>query len=246
MKDAGYRDLTEEEYALLMNYGCVRDEDEVAQEVRRESEWISEKLSILRDAQPFWKIVKRFHLESGKVYHWLRDEYPKAFPEADGFPAEYECSAARRVLARRLEEITRPDYGNRKRPLLTPRGREWKTRLSNLVNVARKRRSVDSESYADVANSGGIWIAPAAIAAFAVVGMTREVEEGGFGFSPRKTEEERRSDGGAVNLSSNGSGMGVTDVLILNAMFNSGSAEAASCDVDGSKAGCATASSSDS
>lgn len=180
VKDAKYRDLSEDEYRILLDYGCVYDEVSLKTRLDREIAWFEEKKAILDGASGFWKFYQRSKLEYESIPEWFGKEYRTKFPDGNFWYGGHSHAQTTETVNARLAALRDPSFGRFPRPLMTNRGKEWRSRLSDLVNVARNRRSVDSESYADLRDSGGIWLAPSAIAAFAVIGMTSSAEAGGF------------------------------------------------------------------
>lgn len=178
-------ETTEEEYRLLLDYGCVYAQDEhLKKRVADELAWFEAKKAILDDAAGFWGFMKRFKLEGEPIARWFDDEYKKAFPDTTFGYLGWDYVQTVNVVNKRIAVLGNPEFGSPEWPLETVRAKEWRNRLWSLVNEIRKRRSTEggSSDYSDLSDMGGIWLPASVIATFAAMGMSTPASEGGFSF----------------------------------------------------------------
>lgn len=178
-------ETTEEEYRLLLDYGCVYAQDEhLRKRVADELAWFEAKKAILDDAAGFWGFMKRFKLEGEPIARWFDDEYRQAFPDTTFGYLGWDHVQTIHIVNKRIAVLSNPEFGSPEWPLETVRAKEWRNRLWSLVNEIRKRRGTEegASGYSDLSDVGGIWLPASVIAAFAIAGMSTPVGEGGFSF----------------------------------------------------------------
>ena len=177
--------ITEDEYRLLLEYGCVYEQGErLRKRVADELAWFEEKKAILDDAAGFWGFMKRMKLEGRPIADWFDVEYRNAFPDGTLAYCGWDHPQTTDVVNRRIGHLGNPEFGSPAWPLETVRAKEWRHRLWGLVNEIRKRRRTEegASSYSDLSDMGGIWLPASVIAAFALSGMSTPADEGGFSF----------------------------------------------------------------
>ncbi|MFZ3233313.1 MAG: hypothetical protein WA194_07520 [Patescibacteria group bacterium] len=185
LKKVSYNAITEDEYRLLLEYGCVYEQGErLKKRVADELSWFETKKAILDDAAGFWGFMKRMKLEGRPIADWFGVEYEKEFPDGTLAYQGYDHAQTTTVVNKRIAMLGNPEFGNPEWPLETVRAREWWKRLKDLVYDIRKRRGTEggSSDYSDLSDVGGIWLPASVIAAFAISGMSIPANEGGFSF----------------------------------------------------------------
>lgn len=178
-------ELSNDEYAILFEYGCAYVQGvHLQNRVRAELSWFEEKKAVLDGAAGISGFIKRGKLEGRPIADWFDVEYRKAFPDGTFEYLGYDYPQTVDAVNRRMELLKDPEFGNPSQPLLTLRARAWRNRLDDLVGQIRDRRPSEGirSDYSDLMKSDDIWLPIPVITAFALAGMSNQTGADGFSF----------------------------------------------------------------
>lgn len=106
-----YTKLSEEEYRILLDYGCVYAQGEhLKKRIKKELAWFEEKKAVLDDAAGFWGFMKRMKLEGKTIADWFDVEYKKAFPDGTFAYLGYDHAQTTDVVNKRINRLKDPEF----------------------------------------------------------------------------------------------------------------------------------------